>query len=248
MSPEYTAPALEKSLDILELLAEQSVPLAQSAIAEQLGRSVGEIFRVLQTLERRGYVVRDESSGLYSLSMRLFDLAHRQAPLRALLQAARLPMSRLADEIRQSCNLAVLDGSRVRVVLQVESPADFGFHVRVGATFPVAPTATGALLAAFSSARAQDDLLSRLSDDDQAAFTARMRDAKTTGYIELPDARQPGIVDLAFPVLDFSGVARAALTVPYVSTSFSELDVGSVRERAAEAVARIASRLGTPLD
>jgi DNA-binding IclR family transcriptional regulator len=133
-------------------------------------------------------------------------------------------------------------------VLQVESPADFGFHVRVGATFPVAPTATGALLAAFSSARAQDDLLSGLSDDDQAAFTARMRDAKTAGYIELPDARQPSIVDLAFPVLDFSGVARAALTVPYVSTSFSELDVGSVRERAAEAVARIASRLGTPLD
>jgi DNA-binding IclR family transcriptional regulator len=50
MTPTYSAPALEKALDILELLAESDQPLSQSGIAESLDRSVGEIFRVLQTL------------------------------------------------------------------------------------------------------------------------------------------------------------------------------------------------------
>ena len=43
----YSAPALEKGLDILELLAGEAEGLSQAAIAERLGRSTGEIFRML---------------------------------------------------------------------------------------------------------------------------------------------------------------------------------------------------------
>ena len=54
----YRAPALDKGLDILELLAASSAGLTQAEIAKGLGRGPNEIYRMLDTLVRRGYVTR----------------------------------------------------------------------------------------------------------------------------------------------------------------------------------------------
>ena len=208
-APEYAAPALDKGLDILELLSAEPGPLSQSEIADAVGRSVGQIFRVLATLERRGYLVRDKQSGLYTSSMKLFDLAHRHPPLRALITVATPALRELAESTRQSCNLSVVDAGRVRIVAQVESPADFGYRVRVGAEFSLEATATGEAITS-------------------AATVVR------------PDALQPGITDVAVPVFDDSGVI-AALTVPYVATTFSTVpaaDVIAAAERTAAAISR----------
>lgn len=209
-APDYSAPALEKGLDILELLSSAPAPLSQSEIADAVGRSVGQIFRVLATLERRGFLVRDKQSGLYSSSMALFDLAHRQPPLRGLLAVALPALRELAERTRQSCNLSVIDAGRVRVVGQVESPADFGYHVRVGAVFPLETTATGRAL--------------------------------TTGEtVRLADAVQPGITDVAVPIAGPSGTI-AALTVPYVATTFSGIPAAEViadAERTANEISRL---------
>ena len=212
--PEYSVPALDKALDVLDLLADSPEPLSQTEIAEATGRSVGQLFRVLVTLERRGYLVRERAGG-YLLGTRLFDLAHRHEPLRGLRAAALPVMHDLAVEVQQSCNLAVLDGDRVRVVAQVESPADFGYRVRVGALFDAAATATGEVL--------------------------RGADA-----VVRADALQHGITDVVVAVRAPDGATVAALTVPYVSTSFSTVAHDAVVARTRAAAAAIGRRLGEP--
>jgi DNA-binding IclR family transcriptional regulator len=54
--PNYQAPALEKGLDIVELLARSGVPLSRSDIAVKLERSVGELYRMLHQLVQRNYI------------------------------------------------------------------------------------------------------------------------------------------------------------------------------------------------
>jgi DNA-binding IclR family transcriptional regulator len=231
-APEYAVPALEKALDILELLADQAGGLSQTAIADATGRSVGQIFRVLASLERRGYLVRDRQSGLYGLSTMLFDLAHRHPPLRGLVLRATAPMRELAEQIRQSCNLSVLDLGRVRVIAQVESPADFGYRVRVGALFQVGGTATGSVLVA----GAADDVRAALSAQcDQAELGLAMQQ----GFLRRADALQPGITDIVVPVRDAQGETVAALTVPYIATTFS----GSRETVVLDAALRAADRI-----
>lgn len=209
---DYAAPALEKGLDIVELLADEPGALSQSEIAEATGRSVGQIFRVLDVLERRGYILRDRQSGLYSFSMMAFDLAHRHPPLRGLVTIATSPMRELADRVRQSCNLSVLDAGRVRMIAQVESPADFGFLVRVGALFPVESTGQGEVL---------------------LGGQAVVRE-----YV-----LQHGITDVVAPVTDARGRTVAALTVPFVATSFSEVTLPEVVAEATTAAGRISRHL-----
>ncbi|QNE48326.1 IclR family transcriptional regulator [Glaciihabitans sp. INWT7] len=239
-APDYSVPALDKALDILELLAARSGGLSQAAIAEAVGRSVSQVFRVLQTLEGRGYLVREERSGLYRLSMQLFTLAHRQEPLRGLETAALPAMRAFADEVRQSCNLGVLSAGRVLVLAQVESPANFGFRVRVGSEFPLEGTATGAVLAAFGEESVTEPWLSGLS----RGARDRVDRVRLRGFERADDSLQPGITDIVFPVFGRGGSAVAALTVPYVSTSFSAARTHQVEARARAAAETISGALG----
>ncbi len=226
--PGYAAPALEKGLDVLELLADSAGPLTQREIAAALGRSVGQLFRVLLTLERRGFAVRTEEGG-YLLSDRLFELAHRHEPRRGLLAAAAPPMRRLAERIGQSCNLGVVEGDVVRVLAQAESPTPFGFRVRVGAAFPLTGTVTGEVLRAFEAGEPGD---------------GRLREVRRRGYGERADTLHAGVTDVAYPVLARDGTVVAALTVPYVSTSYSEPGIEDVRGAVGRAAREIGESLG----
>jgi len=232
VAPDYTAPALDKGLDILELLAGEAGGLTQSQIADSVGRSVGQIFRVLVTLERRGYLSRDRQSGLYLLSTRMFDLAHRHPPLRGLIQVATGPMRELAERVSQSCNLSVLDGDVVRIIAQVESPADFGYRVRVGAIFSVEATATGAVLVSGAPA----DVRERFGAVADPAIVA-------DGYLARADSLQAGITDVVVAITDATRVTVAALTVPYVATTFSAVDADAVVAAALRTASTIAGRL-----
>ncbi|NEN06973.1 IclR family transcriptional regulator [Diaminobutyricibacter tongyongensis] len=244
--PSYAVPALDKGLDILELLADSNDGLSQAQIATETGRSVGEIFRVLQTLERRGYLVRDPASGLYSVSLMMFELAHRNPPLRGLVQAALGPMRRLSTSSGQTCNLSVLDARRVLVIAQVESPGPFGFQVRVGAEFPVESTATGAVLLASAGTELKRAYLGDLSSRDPEA-AARLSDelaeVAARGYARESGRRLVGIVDIVFPIVGTGGFPAVALTVPCAATTDPEVDVDEVVELARDTAAEISEAI-----
>lgn len=249
--PSYAVPGLDKGLDILELLADRNDGLAQAQIANEVGRSVGEIFRVLQTLERRGFVVRDPASGLYTVSLKMFDLAHRNPPLRGLVQASRGPMRRLATATGQTCNLSILDAARVLVIAQVESPSPFGFQVRVGAEFPVESTATGAVLLAFAEPSLKSSYLADLSasaPDVAVRFASEVADVERAGFARQSGRLLVGIVDLVFPVVGEHGFPSVALTVPFAATAGDEQAIDRAQEVAASTAREITALLRPPIE
>jgi DNA-binding IclR family transcriptional regulator len=237
--PDYSVPALDKAFDVIEVLASHSGALSQTELAEATGRSVSQLFRVLTALEARGWVLRD-ASGLYSFSMAAFDLAHRHPPLRGLLVAATPPMRELSDRVRLSCNLSVLDMGAVRVVAQVESPADFGYRVRVGALFPL-NTPTGTVLVEGGEPDVREQLAGKLDAGDQTLIAV-------DGSIRRDNPQQQGVTDLVLPVRDSRGYVRAALTVPYVATTFSAMPVEKVFAAASRAATETSRRIqgGSP--
>ncbi|MFX6149205.1 helix-turn-helix domain-containing protein, partial [Acinetobacter baumannii] len=80
--------------------------LTLNQISRQLGRSVNEIFRMVVTLEQRGYLVADNDH--YRLSLKLFELAHHQ-PIRSLVSTALPHMRELANRSMQSTHLTVYE-------------------------------------------------------------------------------------------------------------------------------------------
>src|ERR1700759_2656967 len=116
----YATPALEKGLDILELLAKERDGLTKSEIARSLNRTVSEIFRMLLCLERRAYI--SEAAGdRYVLSLRLFQLVQEHPPTERLLSEALPRMHSLTERVQQSCHLGVLDAGRVVILAQTNA-------------------------------------------------------------------------------------------------------------------------------
>jgi len=210
----YAAPALEKGLDILEALAAEPAGLTQQGLAERLGRSVGEIFRMLEVLLRRGYVVRDAATARYALSLKLFDLSHRHPPTRTLLEAALPAMRALADATGQAVHLSVRTGTRLLVLAQAEGFSDMGFSVRTGSSYPFRADRTSArVLAAFAAADEAAQLVAMLGRG-RARELARIR---ADGVLVIPSDTIAGVTDVCAPVCDASGAAVAALNLTWLA-------------------------------
>jgi DNA-binding IclR family transcriptional regulator len=247
----YTAPALEKGLDILELLAGEADGLSQAAIAQRLSRSTAELFRMLSVLERRGYLTR-QGDGSYRLSLRLFELAHRHPPLKRLLTVALPAMHDLALQSRQSAHLVIHFSRRILVVAQVDSPEPMGFAVRLGAHFPFRPDrASSRVLSAFQPAPMQDELIAELlANGGRGVSAARVR-AELDSIVRLgvyvgPSDTTTGVTDLCAPVFDHSDGAVAALTVPYLKQRDVKVSLASARQTLLATVRRISAGLGAP--
>ena len=219
--PKYSAPALEKGLDILELLAARGVPLTMSQIAAELGRSVSELFRMVDALARRGYVVPAESSDGFELSDKLFALGIARAPAKSLLEEALPAMRTLTRTIGQSCHLAVASEEQMVVIARIEAPGNQGYSVRVGYRRPLIAATSGLVLYAFQPENVRAEWRARLAPSVSSkawkAFEERAATARAQKHVRADSDVTRHIVDLSAPILSPDGVA-AALTCPYIET------------------------------
>ncbi len=248
-TPRYQAPALKKGLEILELLATAERALTMSDISGALGRSVGEIFRMLQVLEEHRYIARDDDG--YRLTNRLFALGMGRPPVRDLTVTAVPIMHGLAHATGQSCHLAVASGAEMVVIAGVEAPGLSGFAVRVGYRRPLHRSASGRILLAFQSPGVRDALLSEIraagGDPEAETLLPRLDALAVAGDSVTPSPVLDGITDLSAPVLEHDA-ARAALTVPFVAGRTARASLEETRALLRDAVRAISGQLQPTLD
>jgi DNA-binding IclR family transcriptional regulator len=242
----YRAPALEKGLQILELLAGANQPLTMSQLSERLGRSKGEIFRMVLVLETSGYIARRPGEEGYALTNRLFTLGMEQPPVRGLIEAALPLMQQLAHTIQQSCHLVVPSREQIVVIARVDSPGEVGFAVRLGHRRPLHQSTSGRVLFACQPPAIQADWLELLREHypgfDEDRLLTETRAIAKQGHAREPSAHVDGVTDLSTP-LTASKVAVAALTVPYVKQAGSCSQIDDALESLKEAAGEISHAL-----
>ena len=218
---KYRAPALEKGLSILELLSGALVPLNMTEIGNKLSYSNSEIFRMLQVLEERNYIMRSEDDSGYVLTNRLFMLAMERPANRNLVQAALPTMHRLAAETSHPCHLVVASRDQMVVVARVDSPGDLGFVVRVGYRRPIANSTSGLVMFAHQSDDVREQWLAELDELNtgykKRKFVAQADEVVSQGYAKRPSDVIDGVWDLSAPILDH-GYAAGALAIPFIET------------------------------
>jgi DNA-binding IclR family transcriptional regulator len=248
--PSYAAPALEKGLDLLEALAAQPGDRSQADLARDLGRSPSEIFRMLNCLERRGYIQKDPASGHYRLTLRLYELAHTHTPVDHLLHAAEQPLRDLARRIRESAHLSVLSDGKLLVLSQVESQNRTRVSVEIGARFPAVRTASGRVLLAHLPQEELRALLAR--DDDWSKLGAAARERFLSDLLKIRrDGIYQGKSDLTHGIRDVAalvgnpkvGVA-AAVCVPSLVVIGKPKPLPEIRAAVKECAAAITRHLG----
>lgn len=250
---KYQAPALDKGLDILEYLSSQSIPLSQTEIAIGIEKTPNEIYRMLMSLESRGYILRDEVSGKYRLSLKLFYLSHRHSPIDELRKAAQFPLEELANSIRQSCHLSILYMNQVMVIIHAKSPGPIALSIEEGNLFPLPLTASGKVLLAYMPEAERNTVLKnnaifkKYAKPQQEDFLSSLADIQQTGsYFKNSDAVS-GVTDISVPI----GIANnkgiiACLTISMLNALNADQAIDStvILDEAYKCVKKIEQRIG----
>ena len=244
----YRAPALDKGLDIIELLAVTTVGLTQAQIASHLKKSVNEIYRMLNTLKERGYLELNEVTDQYKLSYKLLNLASTFSPTKSLLEKANPVMKEIATKTKQSVHLSIYTTGKLLVIAQQDSGHVFNYHVSVGSTFDLLETSSGRVILTFQSEQERKRRLHRrklfmkiedtsvlpkkkLKEIEKKYSKQNTHRIKKDGYEIVKSLAIQGITNISFPVFDNSSYAIAAITTPFINR-FNEKNQLSIAQTA----------------
>jgi len=243
----YSTPALEKGLDILELLSRQAGGLTKSDIARSLNRTVSEVFRMLVCLERRGYIAQHDGDQ-YSLTLHLFRMVQQHPPTQRLLAEALPVMHSLAQHAKQSCHMGVLEGWQVVILAQVNSPTNSGFYVKLGSVVDLMEAATGQVILAYQPVAARSQILvewqREVRKSPPAALPAHLARIQKRGYEERASYQIRGVTNISYPIFGSGGSVVGALTVPYIQRLGATVETVDVRQMLEDACSRISLAIG----
>ncbi|WP_417260769.1 IclR family transcriptional regulator [Celeribacter sp.] len=240
----YQAPAVDKAVDILEYLSLQRDGATMKEIADGVGRSTTEIYRVALALERRSLIFKDPQTDRFSLSMRLFELSHQHPPSARLIGMAQPIMEDLAQSTLQSCHLSVADGERLLILASVDSPLSMHYRVKLGSSFPLTETSSGTVLVTFWRPEDQETIMGNLDPQARKAFEARVNAVKETDREVRASDVVDGIVNISTPIRDYTGRVRAALTIPFLKRKNMAHSEDDVIAQAVHAASQISAALG----
>jgi DNA-binding IclR family transcriptional regulator len=242
---------LEKAFEIIEQLAENPDGLLISEMATQLGRTVGELFRIVIVMERLGYLRKSAATDRYTVAYKLLDLAMRATPAQHLVRAALPEMQGLALAAGQSCHLVVANGGHGMVVACEQQPGTRGFSLRVGARIDMIKSCSGQVILAFSSTQRADQIIAAVQEEQGSSINEtdlgdRLAVIRQQGFDSRQSPITHGVTDISFPVFGFDSNVVAALTIPFLELIDGSQKVGltDAREMLRAAVVRIADTLG----
>jgi Transcriptional regulator len=214
----YRAPALDKGLDILELLARTADGLSQAEIAKALERSPNEIYRMLDRLVRRDYVRRTPEDR-YEITLKLFELGHARPPLHRMVSQAMPVLRHFALKAEQAVHMVVQDRNILVVIAQVDGPGYWNVSIRVGSRISLVNTGSGHVFLAFATPEERELMLEEqdLGSPEKMpkGLEARLEGVREQGYEMMPSAQVSGVSNLSVPIFGPLGTVIAVLTCPY---------------------------------
>lgn len=243
------APALQRGLAVLELLAARQEGATLSEISTALYLSPASVFRLTGVLEESGYVLREEPSRRFRLSRKLLLLAQPQREGRSLVESCLPAMREVLQLTGETVQLCVLAEHECVMIEQLPSTHPFKYIVDLGSRPPVYCAAPGkAMLAHLPEEETAAALRGmKLERHTERTLTSRRElfddfaKIRARGFAVDQGEHFEGIHCVAAPLLDRHGHPVAAITIAGPSSRiqarrFSEL--GEIMKQAALDAAR----------
>lgn len=246
---KYRVPSLDKALDILEYLAQVSSPMPLSTIAKDLHKTASEVFRVINCLVKRNYIVKDRTINAYSLSLKFFELTNSIPPFKRLVDASLVPLTELVREIRFSCHLSVLEGGDLVILYEQEGLDAVHVHVKAGSRIPATHTTSGRLLLStlpdeiLDSVLLQDSYYLSSSGEEKEKIRREIEGLRGVNCIVSPSKQHPGVYDIVSPIAMYRN-RYSALGVPIFQFAHDEKSLKVLKAKVAVAAEKIRKTVG----
>jgi DNA-binding IclR family transcriptional regulator len=213
----YSVQTVEKALEILEVLTEDHACPNLPYLAETLGLSRNKVFRILATLEEKGLVEREDTTGCYRLGLPAAELAQKVLKSVSLIQIAHPVMESLARKHDEAVYMTVISGDDVIFLDMVDSAQQVKAAPLVGERFPFFTNAAGKAIRALESR----DILERFfrkrarreTVPNQKLLEDELNQIRSRGVAVDSGGLGEGVITVAVAVRDYAGKVVGALTL-----------------------------------
>ncbi|MEO0818897.1 MAG: IclR family transcriptional regulator [Pseudomonadota bacterium] len=208
--PSANIPTNLRMLLILEEIARIGVPVTPTDVNQAIGLPKPTIHRLFATLEAEGFLMRELDGRSYTPGRRLRGMSLNVLSSLRIRTARLAVLGRLAEEIGETCNIAVPDREAMVYLDRVETKWPLRIQLPIGTRVPFYCTASGKMyLATLNEAHLERYLrTAKLERQTDATLTdiAGLRDeiARTRERDFAEDAEEfmDGMVAIAVPILD----------------------------------------------
>ena len=248
---QNTIKSLDRAMEVFEYLS-QRPGLTLSELAAEVGQSNATLYRILVTLEARGFVAFETATQTWHVGARAFVVGARYIRRSGLVEQARPILRDLMEETGETANLGIEQNGQVLFVSQVETPAS------IRAFFPpgtlARPHASGigkALLAEMDPRRLRRVMAAEpmerftdhtLTGEDQ--LLADLQATRARGYAIDAEERNIGMRCIASPVFDMHNEAVAGISVSGPTSRMTVDRTPQISEAVVQAAARLTMALG----
>jgi IclR family KDG regulon transcriptional repressor len=248
---EYSAPAVDRALDILEYMAAHPRPYGATELSRCLAIPLNSVFRILKRLTERDYAVQDPASGGYQLSTRMFSLGMSLYTRFDLRQRARPHMEWLCRETEETCQIQVPQGDRLLVLDSISPEVQYYLRVVPGGQVYYHPNAYGKAVLAFTEEQAIRKILPpRLPGLTPHTIVLRselmkqLEEVRRTGLAYDNEEYNEGIRCIGSPVFDVQGKIVAGLGITGLVSTFRKNRQVTFEHLVLECASRVSKDIG----
>ena len=231
--------SLEKSLDVLDLFVECNTGMTLKEIAGMTKLNTSTAFRIVNTLERRQYLTRNEDSKQYRLGPKALALGYSSHWTENIVTLAKPYLRRLQQEFNETASIYVAEGDSRICLDHVESTHSLRRVIPLGESLPVYKGAAGKVLVAWDN----KDEQKRISEKHGGLSESELSMIRHNGYAVTQDESEHGLFALAVPIFNFEEQVVASLTVAGPSMRFYD----SIRQKMLFTMSQYASEISYAL-
>lgn len=243
--------SVDRAVSVLEILAQRG-EAGVSEVAGEIGVHKSTVFRLLSALEARGLVEQTTQRGKYRLSFGIVRLAGAVTGNFDLSQQARPVLERLAEEVSETVNIAVLNANFAVNLYQVRGPNAIGADNWVGHLTPPHATSSGKALLAYMAREERDRLLAEAGQKKLAPRTLTSRAAlekdlavtRERGYAITLEELEVGLHAMAAPIRGYEGDVMAAISASGPAYRFTEERIHELAPVLVQGAQEISQRMG----
>ncbi len=243
---------LDKGLKVISLLAEVRTPLRIASISDELGFPRTTVYRLVESLERQGFLRRVGSGKEFFLSLQFLQLGEIVRESFELRQIAYPPMEKLRDEVGMAVHLVIRDGQEAVYVEKIESTRPVRLFTQVGRRAPLYIPASSRIFLAACSDDEIDEYVSTVemvrhtknTVADADALRAAVREIRQKGYSVSFSEIVPETAEAAVGVMNHRGEVIAALSLAGPEMYFRSDEIDCLLSRLRHYAGEISKELG----
>jgi DNA-binding IclR family transcriptional regulator len=212
---------VEKTMRLLEVMAERPQGMPLREIAARVGLVKSSTFRILFTLRELGYADKSENDGAYRLTLKIAGLTQRSSFRPTLVGVAKPHMNRLRDELWESVWLGEWRRDGCVLIGVEEATHQLQLSFKLGDSAPLHATAIGKAIGAHLAPEELEAALgktrlerfTRRTIVSRTALRAEYEKVRKLGYAVNDEETIDGAILIATPIADSAGKVFAALSV-----------------------------------